>query len=237
MTSERIVELDFSGERLESVLLSAGSAPRPAIILFPTVMGVSELELGFARQLVADGYTALVADLFGRRFTPGIDREAAFAAMGRLRDDRAALRNRLLAILASAREQPEVAKQKIAAIGFCFGGQCALDLARSGADIAGVASFHGLFDPPGLEPRPITAKIVAFHGWDDPMVPPDAVAALGKELTEAGADWQIHAYGHVAHGFTNPNASSLGIPGVDYNQEAARRSWASLENFLDELFG
>ena len=100
-----------------------------------------------------------------------------------------------------------------------------------------MASFHGLFDPPGLPPQPIKAKVVAYHGWDDPMVPPDAVVALGKELSEGGADWQIHAYGHVGHGFTNPRASDLGIDGVHYDEAAARRSWASLVNFLDELFG
>ena len=81
-------------------------------------------------------------------------------------------------------------------------------MARSGADVAGVASFHGLFDPPGLRPQPIKAKVVAYHGWDDPMVPPDAVVALGQELTEAGCDWQIHAYGHIGHGFTNPGADA-----------------------------
>jgi dienelactone hydrolase len=100
----------------------------------------------------------------------------------------------------------------------------------------GVASFHGLFDPPGLEPQPIKAKVVAFHGWDDPMAPPERVVALGKELTEAGADWQIHAYGHVAHGFTNP-AMTGEIAGVRYNELAAERSWTSLINFLEELFG
>src|SRR5206468_2643497 len=98
-----------------------------------------------------------------------------------------------------------------------FGGQCALDLARSGADIAAAVSFHGLFDPPGLPPEKIKAKVVAFHGWDDPMVPPDKVVALGQELTEAGSDWQIHAYGNVAHGFTNPKAHEIGIDGVRYN--------------------
>ena len=92
----------------------------------------------------------------------------------------------------------------IVAIGFCFGGLCALDLARSGADIAGAASFHGIFDPPGLRPQPIRAKVIAFHGWDDPMVPPAKVVALGRELTEAGCDWQIHAFGDTRHGFTNP---------------------------------
>ena len=83
---------------------------------------------------------------------------------------------------------------------------CALDVARSSADIAAAVAFHGLFDPPDLPPEKITAKVVAFHGWDDPMVPPEKVVALGQELTEAGSDWQIYAYGHVAHGFTNPNA-------------------------------
>jgi dienelactone hydrolase len=122
-------------------------------------------------------------------------------------------------------------------IGYCFGGQCALDVARAGADVAGVASFHGLFDPCGLPPQQIKAKVLAMHGWDDPMVPPEAVEALGKELTECGADWQIHAYGHVGHGFTNPNASQLGIKGVEFNEAAARRSWASLVNYLAELFG
>jgi dienelactone hydrolase len=157
--------------------------------------------------------------------------------MGRLRSDRAGLRDRLLAVLETSRGLPEAASQKIAVIGYCFGGQCALDLARAGADVAGVASFHGLFDPPGLPARPIEAKVVAYHGWDDPMVPPEAVIALGKELTEAGADWQIHAYGHVGHGFTNPHASSLGIEGVRFNEAAARRSWAALEDYLGELFG
>jgi len=138
--------------------------------------------------------------------------------------------------LSDVRELDAVEPDRIVAIGYCFGGQCALDLARSGADIAGVASFHGLFDPPGLEPLPIKAKVVAFHGWDDPMAPPEAVVALGKELTEAGADWQIHAYGHTSHGFTNPSMTGA-IPGVRYNELAAERSWTSLINFLEELFG
>ena len=124
----------------------------PGVILFPTVMGVTDLERGFAERLVGLGYSALIADLYGARFTPA-DREAAFAAMNALRGDRAALRDRLLAVLGEAMAQDEIDDERIAAIGFCFGGQCALDLARSGAEIAGVASFHGLFDPPGLEPR------------------------------------------------------------------------------------
>jgi len=201
------------------------------------VMGVQPLEIGFAEKLVDQGYHVVVADLFGRRFTPSTDKEAAFAAMGELRSDRAALRDRLLAVLDEVRKRPHVENERVAVIGYCFGGQCALDVARSGADVAAVAAFHGLFDPPGLPTQPIKAKVAAYHGWDDPMVPPEAVVALGKELTEGGADWQIHAYGHVGHGFTNPRAHEIGIAGVAYNEAAARRSWASLVNFLAEALG
>ena len=157
--------------------------------------------------------------------------------MNRLRSDRAALRKRLLAVLEQVRGLGAVEGEHVAASGYCFGGLCALDLARSGAALAGAASFHGLFDPPGLQPQPIKAKVIAFHGWDDPMVPPDKVVALAQELTDAGADWQIHAYGNVRHGFTYPGADALGNPAVRYDALAAERSWTSLINFLEELFG
>lgn len=238
MTEQRSIKQEYNGQALDHVFMHDGSGrARPTVLIIPTVMGVQPLEEGFAERLAGLGYNSLIADLFGRRFTPGTDKEAAFAAMGELRSDRAALRDRLLAVLDVARGLGEVDTARIAVIGYCFGGQCALDVARSGTDIAGVASFHGLLDPPGLPPQPIRAKVVAFHGWDDPMVPPDAVVALGRELSEAGADWQIHAYGHVGHGFTNPRAHEIGIEGVAYNAAAERRSWASLENFLAEVLG
>lgn len=235
--TETSVRHDFQGQALESVFVGTGGASRGTVIIVPTFVGVSDLELGFARDLAARGHACLVADLFGRRFDPATEREAAFAEMGRLKADRAALRDRMLDLVRLASEQEGAAAGRIAAIGFCFGGLCVLDLARSGADVAGVASFHGLFDAPDLPRQPIRAKVVAFHGWDDPMVPPDAVVALASELTEAGADWQIHGYGHVGHGFTNPNAHRIGVPGVAFNEAAARRSWAALNDFLDELFG
>jgi dienelactone hydrolase len=237
MSKERAVAHQFEGERLESVFVGRrDSEARPTVILVPTVMGVSELEIGFGRQLVELGYNALVADLFGKEFH-GAERDVCFGEMTRLRADRAALRRRMQHVLALARGLDEVQSGQIVVAGYCFGGQCALDLARSGADIAAAVSFHGLFDPPGLPPEKITAKVVAFHGWDDPMVTPDKVVALGQELTEAGSDWQIHAYGHVGHGFTNPHASELQIDGVAYNALAAERSWTSFINLLEELFG
>jgi dienelactone hydrolase len=237
MSKERPVPHQFEGENLESVFVGRRDGQgRPTVILIPTVMGVTELEKGFGRQLVELGYNALVADIFGKEFH-GAPRDTMFGEMTRLRGDRAALRRRLQHVLEVAREQEEVSNDQIVVAGYCFGGQCALDLARSGADIAAAVSFHGLFDPPGLPPQKISAKVVAFHGWDDPMVPPDKVVALGSELTEAGCDWQIHAYGHVGHGFTNPKASELQIDGVAYNALAAERSWTSFVNLLEELFG
>jgi dienelactone hydrolase len=236
MTEQFSLIQEYDGQTLDHVVVHDGTGRvLPTVIIIPTVMGVQPLEIGFAEKLVALGYHVVVADLFGRRFTMGVDKEAAFAAMGELRSDRAGLRDRLLAIVEQVRKREHVDAGRIAVIGYCFGGQCALDVARSGADIAGVAAFHGLFDPPGLPPQPIKAKVAAYHGWDDPMVPPEAVVALGQELTDGGADWQIHAYGHVGHGFTNPNAHQMGIAGVAYNEAAERRSWASLVNYLGEV--
>ncbi len=237
MSKDRAIPHNFEGEDLESIFVGRrdGQA-RPTVILIPTVMGVSDLEIGFGRQLVELGYNALVADLFGKKFH-GASRDVCFGEMTRLRSDRAALLRRLKSILDLAHGLGEVADKQIVVAGYCFGGQCALDLARSGADFVAAVSFHGLFDPPGLPPQKIKTKVVAFHGWDDPMVPPDKVVALGQELTEAGSDWQIHAYGHVGHGFTNPHASDLKIDGVAYNALAAERSWTSFINLLEELFG
>jgi len=236
MSKERDIPLEFEGEQLEHVFVGRrdGQA-RPTVVLIPTVMGVSALEIGFGKQLVELGYNAFVADTFGKKFR-GADRDTCFGELSRLKSDRAALLRRLQAILAQARGLSEVEVDHIVVAGYCFGGMCALDLARSGADIVAAVSFHGLFDPPGLPEQKIKAKVVAFHGWDDPMVPPDAVVALGQELTAAGSDWQIHAYGHVGHGFTNPKAHEIGIEGVFYHQLAAERSWTSFINLLEELF-
>jgi len=236
MSKDRAIPHNFESESLESVFVGRrdGQA-RPTVILIPTVMGVSDLEIGFGRQLVELGYNALVADVFGKEFR-GAPRDTMFGELNRLKSNRSALRRRLQHVLDLAHGLDEVAEKQIVVAGYCFGGMCALDLARSGADVAAAVSFHGLFDPPGLAPQKIKAKVVAFHGWDDPMVPPESVVALGKELTEAGSDWQIHAYGHVGHGFTNPHAASLQIKGVAYNALAAERSWTSFINLLEELF-
>ena len=236
MSRERSVPLEFEGEELEHVFVGRrdGQA-RPTVMLIPSVMGVSDLEIGFGRQLVELGYNGFVADVFGKKFR-GAARDTMFGELTRLKSDRAALRRRLLAVLDQAKGLDEVESGSLVVAGYCFGGLCALDVARSGVDIAAAVSFHGLFDPPGLPPQKIKAKVVAFHGWDDPMVPPEKVVALGRELTDGGSDWQIHCYGNVGHGFTNPHAAKLQIEGVAYNALAAERSWTSFINLLEELF-
>jgi dienelactone hydrolase len=157
--------------------------------------------------------------------------------MNGLLGDRPQLQGRMCHVLDLARRQPEADFERIAAIGFCFGGLCALDLARTGADLRGAAAFHGLLTPPGnLDGTAIAAKVIVFHGWDDPMAPPAHVEALGRELSAAGADWQIHAYGGTMHSFTNPRAADP-ASGLAYNATAAERAWRSLDGFLEECFG
>ncbi len=237
MSKETNIPLEFEGESLESVFVGRRDGEkRPTVILIPPVMGVSDLELKFGRQLVELGFNAFVADLFGKKFR-GAPRDVCFGEMNRLGSDREALRRRLLAVIEQARGLGEVDAGKVVVAGYCFGGKCALDVARTGIDVAGAVSFHGLFDPPGWEVGKIKAKVLVLHGWDDPMAKPESVVALGNELTRAGADWQIHAYGHVGHGFTNPNAASLQIDGVFYHELAAERSWTAFVNVLEEVLG
>jgi dienelactone hydrolase len=236
VSRQTAIPLQFEGEDLEGVFVGRrdGQA-RPTVLMIPTVMGVSDLEIGFGKQLVELGFNAFVADLFGKKFR-GAERDTMFGEMNRLGSDRVALQKRLLAIVEQVRGLAEVELGALVVAGYCFGGKCALDVARSGTEIAAAVAFHGLLDPPNWPTQKIRGKVLAFHGWDDPMAPPEHVVALGKELTEAGADWQIHAYGNVAHGFTNPKAREIGIEGVRYNALAAERSWTSFINLLEELF-
>lgn len=231
---------DFSNEhdglRLDHrVARPAEEGPHPAVLIFPTWAGRGAAEEALAQRLAGQGRIGIACDLYGEGRTGGDARENE-ALMTPLVSDRALLRARLGSVLSAARGLDGVDPGRIAAVGFCFGGLCALDLARSGADLAGVASIHGLLHPPGLPQGEIRASIIAFHGWDDPMAPPDALVALGRELTEAGADWQIHAFGGAMHAFTNPAANDPGA-GLVHEPRAAARTFAGLETFLKEVLG
>lgn len=210
-----------------------GTGPHPAVLIAPTVRGPTPLEYRKADALAADGYIAIVIDHYGRDQRDLGER--AFALMNALLADRATLRRQLLDTLAFAKGLDGVDQARIAIIGYCFGGLCALDLARTGTDeVKGAAAIHGVFQPPELGPQPpIRAKILVLHGWDDPLATPDAVLGLTKELTEAGADWQLHAYGHTVHGFTNPDANVAGR--IVYSALADTRANAALAQFLGEI--
>lgn len=207
---------------------------RPAVLVSHAWAGRSEFECEKADRLAALGYVGVAIDNYGKGIL-GRDNAENSALMMPLVQDRTLLRRRLLAGLAAVKGIAMVDNTRIAAIGFCFGGLCVLDLARSGADLRGVVSFHGLFAPSTIPNAPITAKVLALHGHDDPLVPPAAVLALQQELTAGGADWQVHAYGNTSHAFTNPAANDA-ANGMQYNTLASRRAWRSLEDFLAEVF-
>lgn len=233
----RLVDHSDDGTGLEAMLaFDPEAGPRPAVIIFHSFVGRGENEAAAALRLAEMGYAGFAADLYGKGVR-GTTPEESAALMKPFMDDRALLRRRMLHILDTVRGLAEVDTARIAAIGFCFGGLCALDLARSGADICGVASFHGLLTPPpaALADNAIRSKLLVFHGWDDPLAPPADVVALGRELTAAGADWQIHAYGGTMHSFTNPKAAAA-ESGFLYNPAATARAWRSLEAYLNEIF-
>lgn len=201
-----------------------------------TIRGRTAFEDDKARALAGLGYAAFAVDLYGVD-SRGANIDTMRGHMNAWRADRPGLQLRLLEWLEECRKLPEVDSNQIAAIGFCFGGLCVLDLARTGADLSGVVSFHGIFDPPGnTGASRIKAKVLALHGWEDPLAKPEAVSALASELTEQGADWQIHAYGNTLHAFTNPAADDRNA-GTVFNASANRRSWSAMQDFLAELFG
>jgi dienelactone hydrolase len=208
---------------------------RPGVLVSHAWSGRSSFEEGKAEKLAALGFRGFALDLYGKGVL-GTSMAENAALMQPLLDDREMLQRRMLLARDVMRKQAEVDSQHLAAIGFCFGGLCVLDLARTGADIAGVASFHGLFHPPGnTEGNAIRAKVLVMHGWDDPMATPAQAIALASELSAAGANWQLHAYGGTSHAFTNPDASDA-ANGLMYRADADRRSWQALQNFLAELF-
>lgn len=233
---ERFVEYRDGDTLLEGFFCHDDSRPGP----LPTVMinhawrGRDELVEHKARRLAHHGFAAFALDMYGKG-KRDLSAEENRMLMRMFMQDRALLSRRMNTALATVRGLPEVDSQRVAAIGYCFGGLCALDLARSGADVRGVVSFHGLLKPAGLSNSPkIIAKVLIVHGYDDPFAPAEEMLAIAKELTESGADWQLHAYGNTVHAFTDPTANDR-ENGRAYDNAADRRSWLALLAFLDEV--
>lgn len=229
-------EYTIGNTTFEGALVSKGvDRPQPVVLVFHGWEGRSDAQVEIAKKLAASGYAAFACDLFGKGVRGEITGDNS-ALIAPLLQDRVLLRERLLGTVSFVGTLRGVDAQRVAAIGFCFGGLCALDLARAGTDVRGVASFHGVLGrPESLPIMPIQASVIVFHGWEDPMAPPKDVVALGHELTSAKADWQIHAYGNTMHAFM---AVGVDRPqaGLQYNARSAKRAWTALEAFLVEAF-
>ncbi len=234
--AERFIEYTHDGVLLEGYLAwdDTQAGARPGVLVSHAWGGRGELECAKARELAELGYCGFALDQYGKGVR-GSGPEENRQLMQPLLDDRAMLQARMASALETLRQQDEVDSDRTAALGYCFGGLCVLDLARTGSDVRGVVSLHGLFHPPGnTQGTNINAKVLALHGNEDPMVPVETVNALAAELTAAGADWQIHVYGNTMHAFTNPDANDPDF-GTVYNADADRRSWVSTVNFLAEV--
>lgn len=231
------VPFDYTvgGLDLQGVICSAEEPDAPTVLVFHGMEGRTELQVEICERIVELGYRAIAVDYFGRTVSGG-DMEAGAGAMAELLEDRDLMRDRLIGVVDVLSDLPNVRRESMAAIGFCFGGLCMLDLARHGTHLAAVASFHGLVTPlPSPPSTPIDTRIAVYHGWEDPFATPSDIAALTAELTERGADWQLHAYGHAMHAFMAPFANSP-EKGIQYNPVTERRAWSNLVDFLAETF-
>lgn len=197
--------------------------------------GRTEFVCEQARRLATLGYTSFALDMYGKGIF-GSNNEENALLMQPFLDDRRLLLRRMNAAVSALNELPQASTENLVAIGYCFGGLCVLDLARSGADLKGVVSIHGLLNPPdGMPDKPMKAKVLALHGYLDPMADLDSLRALEAELTHARADWQVMLYGNTLHAFTNPAANNAQF-GTVFNPVSSRRAWQAMLNFFDECF-
>jgi dienelactone hydrolase len=219
-----------------SVYDDAVHGKRPAVLVVHQWKGLGEYEKKRAEMLARLGYNVFAADIYGKGIRPQTP-PAAGAEAGKYKNDRALLRARVRAGLDVLAKHDLTDPKRIAAIGYCFGGMGVLELARSGADIAAVVSFHGgLSNPTPADAKNIKAKVLALHGADDRAVPATEVAAFEDEMRQAGVDWQLIAYGGAVHAFTDWNAGNDNSKGAAYNERADRRSWEAMKQFFAELF-
>jgi dienelactone hydrolase len=232
---KKFVEYKHQGTNLEGYLVynAAKKGDLPAVILCHAWRGRDDFVCEKAEEIASWGYAAFALDIYGKGVL-GKSVEENVRLMSPFMEDRRFLQDRLKTALKTVSDQPVVDPNKIAVMGFCFGGLCALDLARSGAEVKGAISVHGLLKAPKNEKyNTIKSKILSLHGHDDPMVPPDEVLGFEEEMKERNADWQIHVYGGTMHAFTNPIANDPAF-GTVYNPIAAKRAWRSIRLFLEE---
>jgi len=212
------------------------AGPRPGVLVAHDWTGRRDFATDKADEMAALGYVGFALDMYGKGvFGSDGDVEGNSALMGPLAGDRTALRARMTSALETLKGLDVVDSLKVGAMGYCFGGMCVLELARAGVDVGGVISIHGIFTPGDVPNNAITARVLCLHGQDDPMVPPEQVLDFENEMSAAGADWQMHAYGGTMHAFTNPDANDPGF-GAVYNPVADRRATQSIRNFWEEIF-
>ncbi len=210
---------------------------RPGIVVVHEWYGLNDYAKRRVRQLAGMGYVAFAADMYGNGKVAG-NREEAAKLAGAIRGDRELMRRRVRLALSTLKADERVDSARTAAIGYCFGGGCVLELARSGAEVNGVVSFHGNLDTPSPEKtgKP-KASILVCHGAADPHVPMKDVEAFAREMHACKADWQLNMYGGAVHAFTNPDAGDDPSTGAAYDEAAARRAWADMKQFFAEVLG
>ena len=234
----RSVVYQIDGQPYESRLAfdASHTGPRPGLLMAPNWMGVSAGAEVIAEAVAAKGYVVLVADLYGQSVRPGNADEAG-AAMMPLKDDRALLRKRMQAAFDALQSQTDAAvdSSKLATFGFCFGGCCSLELARTGAPLKAAVSFHGTLDTPNpADANNIKGAVLVLHGVADPLVDKAQLPDFEQEMDAAGVDWQLLSYGGAVHSFTDPHAN---VPGkMMYDAKTAARAFQSMHNLLDEVF-
>ncbi len=233
------IDYEHQGTTLSGTLVydDKVEGKRPGVLVVHDWMGHGPFAIEKAKELAALGYVAFAVDMYGKGIYCKDAKEAAGRA-GQLKADRPLLCGRILAAFEVLKNQPQVDAGKIGAMGFCFGGTTSLELARSGADISGVVSFHGGLETTlPAEPGKVKGKILALHGADDPFVPPNEVANFEKEMKAAKCNWELVAYGNAVHSFTNKAAGTDNNKGAAYNEQANVRSTAAMKNFFREVFG
>jgi dienelactone hydrolase len=214
----------------------AKTVKRPGVLIVHEWTGINAHMKQRAEMLAKLGYVAFAADIYGKGIRPAAPADAAKTA-GIYKNDRTLMRARANAGLEELKKQKLVDTQRLAAIGYCFGGTTVLELARDGAGVKGVISFHGgLSTPTPQDARNIKGKVLALHGADDPFVKVDEVAAFQDEMRKAGVDWQFNSYGNAVHSFTNKEAGTDNSKGAAYNEKADKRSWEAMKIFFGEIF-